>query len=363
VTPLYVPEAERRRTNGRGSYAEFRSRARAAASSTATDEYRNKVFWKWVTTSLGPFSDTELSRAEWLKAEGVEHRVLSKATGAAGGYLVPGDFEDRILTIARARGSVARLALELQTESGEELKLPATSAHGTAAWVAENAAVTATDDTFAQVSLNAFKAVTKTIVSEELAQDSEINLDTYLAEELGRRIAVLEGAAFVNGDGSGKPQGFLANVTAVTAATGSATTFSLADLVNVLHAVPVGYRDPALNPAWLMSDGALKALRNVKDSAGAPILLNASDPGNPPMLLGYPVYIDENMPAPAASAKSVAFGGWRAAYAIRRVNGVGMDRQDEIHSETGQIGFRARHRVDGRVYIADAARALAYSAS
>lgn len=104
-------------------------------------------------------------------------------------------------------------------------------------------------------------------------------------------------------------------------------------------------------------------MRQKTDSAGNPILMNAGNPGDPPMLLGYPVYVDENMPAVGAGNKSLAFGGWRYAYAIRRVNGVGVDRQGEIHSDNGQIGLRARHRVDGRVLIADAARALAHSAT
>jgi HK97 family phage major capsid protein len=165
----------------------------------------------------------------------------------------------------------------------------------------------------------------------------------------------------VNGDGTGKPRGFLQDVTAVVAATGNATSFSYLENVNVLHAVPAQYRVPEANPAWIVSDSALKALRQKVDTNGQPIILDPASPGDPVMLLGYPLYVDPDMPAAGANNKSVAFGGWRYAYGIRRVNGVGMSRQDEIHSDNGQIGLVARHRVDGRVLIADAARALQHS--
>lgn len=88
-----------------------------------------------------------------------------------------------------------------------------------------------------------------------------------------------------------------------------------------------------------------------------------SSPGQPPMLLGYPFYMDSNLPAPAANAKSLMFGAWNFAYAIRRVDEVGLQRLVEAFSNTGQIGFRAVHRLDGRVLIADAARVLQHSAT
>ena len=83
------------------------------------------------------------------------------------------------------------------------------TAHGMGSWTSENAAVTASDDTFAQVNLGAFKAMTKTIVSEELLDDALDDFDAYLAGELGQRLALLEEAAFGQGDGVGKPVGLV----------------------------------------------------------------------------------------------------------------------------------------------------------
>ena len=81
-----------------------------------------------------------------------------------------------------------------------------------------------------------------------------------------------------------------------------------------------------------------------------------------PSLFGRPVELDANLPAPA-NAKSLVFGDIATAYAIRRMGGISVQRLDELHSDTGQLGYRARERVDGRVVLADAARALAHSAT
>jgi HK97 family phage major capsid protein len=81
-----------------------------------------------------------------------------------------------------------------------------------------------------------------------------------------------------------------------------------------------------------------------------------------PSLLGYPVRIAD-LPAPAANAKSAVFGDSSRAYGVRRVNGITLQRQDQLHADSGQIGFKCFARVDGRVLLSDAARILQHSAT
>ncbi len=293
-----------------------------------------------------------------------EQRALSKATNPAGGFTVPTPMYEQIMSVVHARGSIGQLALEIVTESGAALQLPTSTTHGTSSWIAENAGYTTSDEVFGQVTVNAFKAATSVVVSEELANDAVDNFEPWLARELGERISQLEGAAYAVGDGTGKPLGVVANVGAtVTMATGNTVTFAFDSLVDAVHSVAVGYREPDQNPAWVASDGALKALRKVKDTSGLPVLFENTPAGQPPLLLGYPLYVDENLAAPAANAKSLLFGGWKSLYAIRRVNGIGIQRQDELYSLNGQIGFLGFHRVDGRVVIAAAGVAVAHSAT
>jgi len=187
--------------------------------------------------------------------------------------------------------------------------------------------------------------------------------DVFLADELGQRIAQLEGTAFATGDGTNKPLGAIANLTQLQAATGSTTKFRLADLTNAVHTVAPSYREPGQDPAWVMSDGCLKSLRTVVDTAGAAILIDPSSPGDRIRLLGFDVYVDENLAAPAANAKSCIFAGWRSAYIVRRVQGVSLMRQAELLSGSGQLGYRSTHRVDGRIGIAAAGVTLQHSAT
>jgi HK97 family phage major capsid protein len=176
------------------------------ASKTSYDEYRSgkatgetASFWKWMTAPA-LFGEPE----EWLEEH--ELRVLSKAA-SGGGFLVVEDVVDMVISAARSASPIARLAQEYQTAKGEALSVPIAGTHGTAAWVAESGTTTATDETITEVVLSSFRASTKLIASEELWQDSEVDLDRFLAVELGQRIGALEAAAYATGDGSGKPTG------------------------------------------------------------------------------------------------------------------------------------------------------------
>jgi HK97 family phage major capsid protein len=292
-----------------------------------------------------------------------EQRVLSKASAGAGANLVPTAFANEIINIARFMGPFNELASTMVTDSGETIQIPSISAHGVAAWAAENAAYTPSDETFGQPTLGAFKATSKVIVSEELLADSAFGLEGYLAQEFGERIGVLEETAFAVGDGSGKPLGIAhasSGVTISQAATGNATSFTYDALVAFVYAVPYQYRR---NAVWVLADNGVRNLYTMKDSQNRPLWSTDVSGSGPDRLLGYPIYTSPDLATPAASAKSGVFGDIRRGYRIRRVNGFSMQRQNELHSDNGQVGFRGYTRVDGRVVLADAMRVLQHSAT
>ena len=161
-----------------------------------------------------------------------------------------------------------------ETEKGTTFPIPAASAHGTSSWTAENAAypTTSQDDTFTQAgtpgtSMGAHKGATRVVVSEELAQDNDVPFDQYMASQLGGRLAMLEENGFAVGDGSGKPLGIAhasSGITAVTAATGSTTRFTRADILAVYKSLPAAYRPFAqwiLHPDDLASSRRSRTLR------------------------------------------------------------------------------------------------------
>ena len=82
-----------------------------------------------------------------------------------------------------------------------------------------------------------------------------------------------------------------------------------------------------------------------------------------PTLFARPVYVSPDFPAAAANARSAAFGDWSLAYTVRRVRGLGVQRQLEVHSDNGQIGWRAFERVDGRPTVLEAGLILRNSAT
>ena len=84
---------------------------------------------------------------------------------------------------------------------------------------------------------------------------------------------------------------------------------------------------------------------------------------DPPTLMGRPVLLHPDMPTPAASARSAAFGDFKSGYAVRRVREISVKRLNELASDNGQLIFRAYHRVDGRPVLIDAMRLLVHSAT
>jgi HK97 family phage major capsid protein len=320
----------------------------------------SRAFWRWATLAPTEGVDAmQLLPADERKLF-EEYRVLGKAS-SGGGFLVPSDLAEQIATAARAGSAVAQVAQEFRTERGETLGVALAGTHGTAAWVAESGSYTPSDETITQQNLGAFKGTSKIIVSEELRADEAVSLDDYLAGELGARIGALANSAMTVGDGSGKPLGLVhasSPYTVVNAATGSTTSFKLADLKTVWKSLPAAYRPTS---TWMLHADDFGELAALADSAGGLILPSLQL--DPPSLFGRPVVLNADLPTPAASAKSLLLADFKVADGVRRVNGIGIQRQDELHSDNGQVGYRAFFRVDGRPLLADAARILAHSAT
>ena len=110
-----------------------------------------------------------------------------------------------------------------------------------------------------------------------------------------------------------------------------------------------------------MSPSAFANAAGDVDTAGAP--KTPSLHGPEPSLSGRPVLISPELPVAAASARSVVVGDLRVGYAVRRVRGLGLQRQSELQSDSEQVGLRVYERVDGRVVLADALRVLTNSAT
>lgn len=292
-----------------------------------------------------------------------EYRVLSKGA-SGGGFFVPTDLADSIVRAMRfLPGGVTSLARTLTTTNGDTINVPLNLTHGSAAWIAESGSYTPSDETITNGSLSAYKAGTKIIVSEELLTDSAFDLTGFISTEFGERIGALAESAYISGDGSGKPTGILdagSSVTVSTLPAGYVTTLAWAGLATAVFSVPAQYRT---NMSILASDSLWVKLVATQDSTGAPLWAPSVANGAPDTFAGIPVYTHPNLAATGANAKSMIVGDFNKGYTIRRVNGVFMQRQNELHSDSGQVGFRSYLRLDGKVLLADALRVVAFAAT
>ena len=282
--------------------------------------------------------------------------ALQIGTDSEGGYLVPDEYERTLVEALEEENVFRQLAKVIRTSSGDR-KIPVVATKGTASWIDEEGAYLESDDSFGQVSIGAYKVGTMIKVSEELLNDSVFDLEAYISREFARRIGAKEEEAFFTGDGSGKPLGVLAATggaeTGVTAA--SATAITADELIDLFYSLKAPYRR---NAVWVLNDSTIKAIRKLKDNQGQYLWQPSLTAGAPDLLLGKPVRTSAYMPAIAADAKTVAFGDF-SYYWIADRQGRSFKRLNELYAATGQVGFLASQRVDGKLILPEAIKVLA----
>lgn len=281
--------------------------------------------------------------------------ALQIGTDSEGGYLVPDEYERTLVEALEEENIFRQLAKVIQTSSGDR-KIPVVATKGTASWIDEEGAFPESDDSFGQVSIGAYKLGTMIKVSEELLNDSVFDLEGYISREFARRIGAKEEEAFFTGNGSGKPLGILAATggaeTGVTAA--SATAVTADELMDLFYSLKSPYRR---NAVWVLNDSTIKAVRKLKDGNGQYLWQPSLTAGTPDTILGRPVKTSAYMPAIASGAKTVAFGDF-SYYWIADRQGRSFKRLNELYAATGQVGFLASQRVDGRMILPEAVKVL-----
>ena len=318
--------------------ARVSSKALSKAERLDSDEYRN-AFDKYMR--FGAHS-----------LVGDEARALQEGTDSEGGYLTETVLERVLIKTLQDQNIMRQLCNVISTTSDRNIAVE--SSTGSATWTAEEAAYTESDPVFAQISLSSYKICTLLKVSEELMQDSVFDMSSYIGTNFANRIAEAEEAAFVAGDGSGKPTGATSGASAgVTAA--SATAITSNEILDLLYSLKRQYRRGA---SFLMNDSTIKAVRQLKDSNGQYMWQPALSAGDPDTIGGRPVYASYDMPAATTGLVSVLFGDFKMGYMIADRGATSFQRLNELYSANGQVGFRAYRRVDGKVVLSEAIKKL-----
>jgi len=309
-------------------------------------------------------------KGETLRLRGLEAKALSVGTDADGGYLVPDETERTVNTALRAISPIRAIAGVRQV-SGSVFKKPFSTTGFATGWVGETAARTQTDTaTLAELSFPTMELYAMPAATQSLIDDSAVDIDAWLAEEVRVAFASQEGKAFVDGDGTNKPKGFLAYPTVANGSwswgnigfigTGAAGAFPATDpgdkLIELIYALKAGYR---ANGTFVMNRSTQSAVRKMKDGDGNYLWQPSGKPGEAPTLMGYPVAESEDMPDLAANSLSLAFGDFARGYLI--VDRVGIRVLRDPFSAKPYVLFYTTKRVGGGVQDFDAIKLLKFA--
>jgi HK97 family phage major capsid protein len=334
--------------------AEIRSIERGDARSVAASEVRAE-FPHLQRSASGQGRGSELRGYLLGRDEGsfeirFEQRDLLVG-GSAGSATVPTTISWSVVNYLESVTPIRRVAQVFTTQAGEPLRLPTISAPGTATAVAEAGPFLENDPGLGYVELKAWKFGVLLQVSSELIADSTVAIDQIIGRYLGQALGRVTSPLYCLGAGTAGPQGYALDGLAagtVLGGTGLAGAPSYAALIDTRFKLRPEFRDPAAC-AWLMSDSALAAIWKLTDIDGRPIYTPTITAGQPDMLLGSPLYVDNDLAAVALGARSVYFGNWGQGFAVRDVVGVRLDRSVDYAFANDLVTMRAQLRTDSRV--------------
>ncbi|WP_137387975.1 phage major capsid protein [Rhodoligotrophos defluvii] len=297
---------------------------------------------------------TEAFRAHFRKGD--IQAALNKGAAAEGGYLAPIEW-DRTITDKLIEVSPMRQISSVQTISTAGFtKL--FNLRGTASgWVGETAARGQTNTaTFGQMEYRPGEIYANPAATQGMLDDAEVNLEQWLANEVETEFAYQEGLAFIAGNGTNKPYGFLTFVTggahAATNPLGaiqiktaaSATAIDPDELIDMVYMLPSAFTQ---NAHWVMNRTSQGTIRKLKDGDGNYLWQPSFVAGQPATILGYPVTEMPGMPDLAVDALPLAFGDFRRGYLI--IDRVGIRVLRDPFTNKPYVHFYTTKRVGGGV--------------
>jgi HK97 family phage major capsid protein len=284
--------------------------------------------------------------------------ILQEGTDANGGYLVPEEWDSRLIDKLTEENIFRSLATTITTSGEHKINIAGTKP--AAAWIEEGEALTFGDATFDQIVLDAHKLHVAIKVTEELLYDNAFNLENYIIDQFGKALGNAEEDAFLNGSGTGKPTGIFADKGGgVTAVTLSGTKLATDDILTLIYALKRPYRK---NACFILNDSTLAAIRKLKDNNQAYIWQPSYQAGEPDRLCGYPVRTSAYAPALEAGKAAIAFGDF-SYYNIGDRGTRSFQELRELFAGNGMIGYVAKERVDGKLVLPEAVQILKAGAS
>ena len=328
------------------------------ARAAATKVTASSAFSKYLRHGMGSLNAQERSM---IQKRGTNTQVTNDSVQgeALGGFLVPQEFSNELDVATLFTGEVERLAKKLNTASGGLLDYPTVNDTGTDAnLIAEAGPVTVQDMTFANAQLSAYNYSSLVKVSQQLLQDSAFDLNSFLVEAMGERIARATNAAFTTGTGSSQPQGIVTGSSLGNTAAG-ATAIVADDILDLIYSVDASYRNKA-SFGLMAHDNIIAAVRalGVGATNDFPIFIPSMEVGQPDRIFGIPVYVNNDMQSSIATATKTMIAADFSKYVVRNAGGVQMLRLNERFADELEVGFVAYKRSDSKVLNSAAVKHL-----
>ena len=277
--------------------------------------------------------------------------VLQEGVDADGGYLVPEEYDSRLIQTLEEENIMRKLSTRITTSGEHKINIAATKP--AAAWIEEGAALTFGDATFSQILLDAHKLHVAIKVTEELLFDNSFGLENYIIDQFGKALANAEEDAFLNGTGVGQTLGLFADKGGGTVAN-TVTALTTDAAIGLVYALKRPYRK---NASFIINDQLIAQLRTLKDNNGAYMWQPALTAGEPDKFLGYDVYTSQYAPSNA-----IAFGDYKY-YNIGDRGTRSFKQLNELFAGNGMIGYVAKERVDGKLILPEAVQILKIGAA
>ena len=298
-------------------------------SGRATDEYKNAML--------------SAMRSNFRNIS----NVLQEGVDSDGGYLVPEEYDSRLIDVLEEENIMRSLATTITTSGQHKINIAATKP--AAAWIEEGGALSFGDATFDQIYLDAYKLHVAIKVTEELLYDNAFNLENYIITQFGKALGNAEEDAFLNGDGKGKPIGIFDSKGGGHVLGTLTAAIKSDDMLDLVYGLKRPYRKSS---SFIMNDSTLALLRKLKDNNGAYIWQPSYKENEPDRVLGYAVNT-----SPYAPTNAIAFGDY-SYYNIGDRGSRSFAELRELFAGNGMVGFVAKERVDGKLILPEAVQIL-----
>ena len=277
--------------------------------------------------------------------------VLQEGVDADGGYLVPEEYDHRLIDVLTEENIMRGIATKITTSGEHKINNAATKP--AAAWIEEGGAMSFGDATFDQKILDAHKLHVAIKITEELLYDNAFGLENYIITEFGKALANAEEDAFLNGDGVGKPTGIFDKTKGGESIGTLTAALKSDDILDLIYKLKRPYRK---NASFIMNDATLAQIRKLKDNNGQYLWQPSYQANEPDKILGYNIRTSAFAPTDA-----IAFGDYKY-YNIGDRGSRSFKQLNELFAGNGMIGYVAKERVDGLLILPEAVKILGLKA-